>query len=106
MLLLSIFRTGYSNGHLIAEAFVSNMTTLGGFDIRKNDMPFPSNKMNSTAAGAGFKYEFKKIRHLSLVGDASYVVAGRNVGQALSLSGGIFYSIQLFKKRQKKLINL
>jgi len=95
------FRTGYRSGHFIAEAFISNMTTLGGFDIRKNDMPFPSNKMNSTAAGAGFKYEFKKIRHLSLAGDASYVVAGRNVGQATSFSGGVFYLFDFSKKDKR-----
>jgi hypothetical protein len=28
-----------------------DMNTLGGFDIRKNDMPFPSNKMNATMVG-------------------------------------------------------
>jgi hypothetical protein len=95
------FRTGYRSGHFIAEAFASNMTTLGGFDIRKNDMPFPSNKMNSTAVGAGFKYEFKRIHHLSLMGDASYIVAGRNVGEATSFSGGLFYLFNFSKKDKK-----
>lgn len=91
------FRTGYRSSHLIAEAFASNTTTPGGFDIRKNDMPFPSNKMNATSVGAGFKYTFKKIRGLSLIGDASYVVAGRNVGKATSFSGGVFYAFKVSK---------
>ena len=95
------FRTGYRSDHLIAEAFASNMTTLGGFDIRKNDMPFPSNKMNATTIGVGFKYTFKKFDQLSVIGDASYVVAGRNVGQATSFSGGVFYAFGFSKKEKK-----
>lgn len=91
-------RTGYRTGHLMIEAFALNMTTLGGFDIRKNDMPFPSNKMNATSVGAGFRYE---IHRWSFMGDGSYVVAGRNVGQATSFSGGVFYLFDFAKKNKK-----
>lgn len=87
------FRTGYRSNYLIAEAILSNMNTLGGFDIRKNDMPFPSNKMNATSTGFNVKYTFHKIDGLSLIASGSYVVAGRNVGQALTVDGGIFYII-------------
>src|ERR1700733_4216560 len=62
------FRTGYRSDRLIAEGTVSNMTTIGGFDIRKNAMPFPSVTMNSTMVGADFKYTFKAVSGLSLVG--------------------------------------
>ena len=89
------FRTGYRSGHLTAEAFASNMTTRGGFDIRKNDMPFPSNRMNATSVGIGLKYE---IHHWSFMGDGSYVVAGRNMGQATSVGAGIFYLFDFAKK--------
>ena len=41
-------RVGYRTNRMIAEAVVNNWTTLGGFDITKNNMPFPSNKMNAT----------------------------------------------------------
>jgi hypothetical protein len=94
-------RTGFRSDYLIAEAFVSNMTTLGGFDIRKNDMPFPSNRMNATTVGVGAKYTFRKHEQLSLVADAGYVVAGRNVGQATSVSGGVFYAFSFAKKEKK-----
>lgn len=85
------FRAGYRTNTWIAEGVVENMTTLGGFDIRKNDMPFPSNKMNQTQVGANVKYTMKKIRNLELTGGVRYVVAGRNVGQATTINGGIFY---------------
>ena len=48
-------RQGYRTQRLIAEALLSNWTTLGGFDITKNNMPFPSNKMNMTTAGINSK---------------------------------------------------
>jgi hypothetical protein len=95
------FKTGYRGHNFMAEVFAANMTTLGGFDIRKNDMPFPSNKMNATLAGVGFRYAFKKVNELSIVGDAAYVVAGRNVGQATSFSGGVFYAFSVSKKHKK-----
>lgn len=93
-------RTGYRSHPLIAEAVVTNMQTLGGFDIRKNDMPFPSNKMNATTVGINGKYEIAKIDGLSLTGGANYVVAGRNVGQATSYNLGVFYIITLHPKKE------
>jgi len=89
------FRTGYRSSHLIAEAIVTNMTTLGGFDIRRNDMPFPSNKMNSTTVGVNVKYTFKNIEGLSLIGGGGYTVAGRNVGQSTMYNAGVFYVLDL-----------
>jgi len=47
------FRTGLRSSHLIAEAVVSNTTTLGGFDIRRNDMPFASNKNECNFSRSG-----------------------------------------------------
>lgn len=39
------FSIGIRKKYVVAEALLSNATTLGGFDIRKNDMPFSSNQM-------------------------------------------------------------
>lgn len=92
-------RTGYRSGRLIAEAMLMNMTTLGGFDITKNNMPFPSNEMNATAAGVSFKYEFKNpLSGFSLTGGANQVISGRNVGQATSFNFGAFYVLDFNKK--------
>jgi hypothetical protein len=92
-------RTGYRNGdRWVIEALVSNMNTLGGFDMRKNDMPFPSNKMNSTVVGAHVKHGFKAVDGLSLDLDGGYTVAGRNVGQSTSFDVGVYYILHFSKK--------
>jgi hypothetical protein len=89
------FRTGYRGKFLIAEALLTNMTTLGGFDISRNNMPFPSNRMNSTTAGAYLKYTVQKHTNLSLLGQAMFTVAGRNMGQSASFGAGIFYAFYI-----------
>jgi hypothetical protein len=94
------FRTGYRNSQWIAEAVIDNFTTLGGYDIRKNDMPFPSNKMNGTRAGVNFKYSFTSISGLELTGGGNYIIAGRNIGQSTTINAGVFYIIDLTKKKK------
>ncbi len=88
-----MFRTGYRTNQWIIEGLLSDMITLGGFDIRENDMPFPSNKMNALMAGAHVKYEFhnRSLKGLSLTADGNYTVTGRNVGQSTMVEAGIFY---------------
>lgn len=90
-------RTGYRGRYLIAEATLTNWTTLGGFDITKNNMPFPSNRMNATMAGAEVKYTLKNFTHLSLIAGGNFTIAGRNVGQAKAFNAGAFY-VFYFKK--------
>ncbi len=82
---------GYRNGELIIEGIVDSWNTLGGFDIRKNDMPFPGNKMKMTRAGISLKVPINKISGLSLVANSFYTLKGRNVGQSLSGTIGLFY---------------
>jgi hypothetical protein len=94
------FRTGYRGKYLIAEALLTNMTTLGGFDITRNNMPFPSNRMNSTTVGGYLKYTVQKHTNLSLLGQAMYTVAGRNMGQSTSFGAGIFYAFYMGGKKK------
>lgn len=94
-------RAGYRTQYLIAEAVFNNMTTQGGFDITKNNMPFPGNRMNASSLGTNFKYVFKKKDHLSLTGGAHKVIAGRNMGQSLNLNFGVFYVLNLARKQKQ-----
>jgi hypothetical protein len=93
------FRAGYRGKYLIAEAQFVNWTTLGGFDITKNNMPFPSNRMNATSVGADFKYTIKRHTNLALLGGVNYTIHGRNVGQALAINAGAFYAFYFGKKK-------
>ncbi|MBS1916807.1 MAG: hypothetical protein JST87_11060 [Bacteroidetes bacterium] len=92
------FRAGYRSDRFIAEAVFDKMITLGGFDIRKNDMPFPSNKMIAEMLGVNGKYNFPWVAGLSLTGGASYTLHGRNVGQATMFNIGVFYILDFSKK--------
>ena len=94
-------RTGFRSSRLIAEAVLTDMKTLGGFDITKNNMPFPSNQMNATTIGANFKYTIPKLSELALVGGVNHVIAGRNVGQSTGFYGGFFYVLDFSKKEKK-----
>lgn len=93
-------RIGYRTDRMIAEALVGQSNTLGGFDITRNNMPFPSNKMNMTTAGVNIKYNIKAVDGLSVIGGGNYTLAGRNVGQATTFNGGVFY-ILAFKGHKK-----
>lgn len=96
------FRAGYRSSKLIAEAVVNKWTTLGGFDITRNNMPFPSNRMNATTAGVNVKYVVTNDHALSLVFGGNTTVAGRNVGQATTYYGSIFYIIEFGSKSSAK----
>jgi len=89
---------GYRNGELIIEGLVDYWNTLGGFDIRKNDMPFPSNKMKMLRTGINLKVPIEKVNGLSIIANSFYTLQGRNVGQSLSGTVGLFYIIHVKKK--------
>ena len=92
------FRAGFRNHRLIAEAVVNNWTTLGGFDITRNNMPFPSNKMNATTIGVNIKYVLPSLPQLSIVTGGNTTVAGRNMGQATTVYGSFFYVLDFNHK--------
>lgn len=98
-------RIGYRSNRWTIEALAGNMNTLGGFDIRKNDMPFPSNKMNATMVGAHVKYSARAVKGLELNADGDYTVAGRNVGQATAFDLGVSYIFDFAKKSAKNTSN-
>ena len=93
------FRTGYRSNRLIAEFIIDNwVTQKGGFDITKNNMPFPSNTMNAIRYGINTKYTLKSIPELAIIGGYNYVAEGKNVGQSKTVYGGLFYIINFEKK--------
>jgi len=74
-------RAGFRSERLIAEAVFNQWNTLGGFDITRNNMPFPSNEMNATTLGAKVKYVLFTKHELAVEGGADFTIEGRNIGQ-------------------------
>jgi hypothetical protein len=93
-------RAGYRDKGLIAEAVFDHWNTLGGFDITRNNMPFPSNEMDMSRIGFNFKYDMLFLPQLSVTGNVMTTIGGRNVGQATGFNIGIFYVIDFSKKKK------
>jgi len=93
-------RAGYRNKGLIAEAVFDHWNTLGGFDITRNNTPFPSNEMDMSRIGFNFKYDMPFHPPLSITGNVMTTISGRNVGQATGYNAGIFYVIDFTKKKK------
>jgi len=93
------FRAGYRSKYFIAEAVADINTSLGGFDIRKNDMPFPSNRMNMTSIGGNLRYRLKSFYGLEFTAGDDYVISGRNAGQSNMIHGGLSYIFGLSSKK-------
>jgi hypothetical protein len=91
---------GYRKGAFQADVFYTQMNTLGGGDIRRQDMPFVSNKMNASKVGALIMYYLPFPKNLAVRVTGNYTVAGRNVGQTTSLTGGLLYTLVFSKNKE------
>lgn len=91
-------RAGYLNKHFQAEMILSRFTTLGGFDITRNNMPFPSNLMQATRVGFNAVLRPAFAKGFSLNAGAGYTTHGRNVGQSTMYYGGIQYVFRVEKR--------
>lgn len=87
---LGVLRKGWQT-----EVFVERSACLSGDNIRRNDMPFPTNNMQSTLVGWYGKFQPHYIGVNARVG---YVVDGINVGQSTSYTVGVLYQISFKKK--------
>ena len=94
-------RSGYRSKKLIAEVSLMNLSTFGGFDIRKNDMPFVSNKMNSTNVAVETKY-YPFNQTLGFNAAVLHTLKGRNVGQATGYTAGVLYTINFTSHTSSK----
>jgi len=83
---------GYHKGALQTELQYVQMNTLGGADIRRQDMPFVSNRMCFIKTGVLVMYYVPQIKNLAVRASAHYTVQGRNVGQSTTLMAGALYT--------------
>ena len=88
---------GYHKGPLQAELQYVQMNTLGGADIRRQDMPFVSNRMCFIKTGVLVMYYLPQVKNLALRASGHYTVQGRNVGQSTTFMAGAFYTFNFSK---------
>jgi hypothetical protein len=89
----SSISAGYRHGRIQIPLSLTSQRTLGGGDIRRQDMPFVSNRMDFTRVDASIVYALPQ--NLSVRLGAGHVLSGRNVGQSTTLTSGLFYAHRL-----------
>ena len=83
---------GYLKHDLNAYLGYSQQTTQGGGDIRRQDMPFVSNRVNFSKVSAMAMYSVPKVHAVAFQFAVGHILDGRNLGQSTSLTFGVFYS--------------
>ena len=86
---------GYARSGLMAAFTFAQQRTLGGGDIRRQDMPFVSNRMNFSKVGVNAMAPIPKVRSVGVLFSYAYTLEGRNVGKATAYSAGLVYSFSL-----------
>jgi len=84
---------GYRKQGLHIPFSFTQQSTLGGGDVRRQDMPFVSNRMNFSKVDALVMYFLPKTKNLAVRVAAAYTVSGRNVGQASTVTAGLLYTL-------------
>ena len=86
---------GYRKHGLMAPFTFTQQRVQGGGDIRRQDMPFVSNRMNFSRIGGFVMYQlpFSKLRGVAPLFSFSYILDGRNVGQSKTFGVGLMYTI-------------
>jgi hypothetical protein len=88
---------GYINRGVESKLSYIQQSTQGGGDIRRQDMPFVSNRMNFSKAEMLVMYYLPKPKYFALRGSYTYTLDGRNVGQSSTLMAGILYTFHFIK---------
>ena len=92
-------RAGFYSYRFDLEATFDYSAATSGYDIRRNDMPFPAaNRQVATRVGATAAYRIAALNDLQIGISAAYTVQGSNVGEALSLGASAVMAFDFNKK--------
>ena len=89
-------KIGYDVERFRIEGWLNVQNSQGGSDIRRNDKPYPFNRMSFNKAGISGKYHFQEIPNLSLTASGGYTISGRNVGKSVSYLVGVQYILKVY----------
>jgi len=87
------FSAGIDRGRWRIPLSLTQQHTLGGGDIRRQDMPFVSNRMDFVKLDGGAIYSLPGNFSVQL--GAGHVLSGRNVGESTTFTSGLFYALHL-----------
>jgi len=90
-----VLSTGFARGDWRVPLTLAQQVTLGGGDIRRQDMPFVSNRMDFTRGGVDVMYMPRVLQGAALHAGVSRILVGRNVGQSTTLTSGLTYSFAM-----------
>lgn len=91
----------FMNDALKVELVFDGLNTFGGFDIRRQEPGFPSNKMIFTRIGGAAQF-YAGQSGLSFIASAGQVLSGRNVGKSTQFSAGVAYQFGLWNRTEKE----
>jgi hypothetical protein len=86
---------GYRGARFALPVTLTGQRTLGGGDIRRQDMPFVSNRMDFTRLHARAVYALPRLSGVFVHVGAMRTLAGRNVGRSSMLVGGLTSAVRL-----------
>lgn len=86
---------GWQRGAWCIPVGLTWQRTLGGGDIRRQDMPFVSNRMNYTMAHAEMMYFLPGLSGVRVGLGAAHTLNGRNVGQSTMMMTELTYAFHL-----------
>ena len=86
---------GWQRGIWCIPVGITAQRTLGGGDIRRQDMPFVSNRMNHTTAHVELMVFLPGASNVRLDLGAARTLNGRNVGRSTSFMTGFTYALHL-----------
>ena len=100
-LLNYILTVGYQKNRMMFVGNFAQQQARGGGDIRRQDLPFVSNRTNSSQAGITVLYPLPKLPRLQYTFNWANTFDGRNVGEANSFTTGLMYTLH-FERRGKQ----
>jgi hypothetical protein len=84
--------TGFRKGRFFIPLSFTQQRTLGGSDIRRQDMPFVSNRMDFTKVDGSVMYGLTVPTDLAVQIGAGRILSGRNVGQSTTIMAGVAHT--------------
>jgi len=93
-----IATAGYRKNDTTLTAGYGQQQTRGGGDIRPQDAPFLSNRVNYSRFTATLTYPLPRVRDLQYWFIYNKILDGRNVGQANTFTMGFLYTFDFHKR--------